>query len=183
MRIINWTVWLIFVCTYAFALAVMGACGAAVTSPHGEAVGQWNGRLPQSSTPNPLADMAYGKASPDGREVTVPSPQDLTAYLKPKVDERAQTRATALEAPQRTAAKRARAAAPFPSSASEPLAAAKALPPTAAVPTTAETNRYAAREAKAGAQQQFKGGDAIVLSVSTLLIIVLVVLLLFLVVH
>jgi hypothetical protein len=69
----------------------------------------------------------------------------------------------------------AHAPEPAPAPATAPIAAYEPSPAPQA-PTAGDAERYAARERKDSTQMRYRGGDVIVISVSTLLIALLIVL-------
>jgi hypothetical protein len=123
-------------------------------------------------------DLAYG--GPTGLRPSEPAAVDLDEYLKSP-----EAREPLAKAQPTHARTRVRAQAPqlavLPAAApqAEPTTAVPAdqapATPQAAAPSS-DSQRYAAREAQSSQQQQYRGGDVLVISVSTLLVVLLIVL-------
>ena len=165
---------------YLVSLALCSACGAAMSTQHGQAAGQWRVRLPQ--THDPLAALAFGNRgfASASLEPTAPAPQDAPQVplshrrgRVQRVPAASQVAAPAV-VPLRVATVEA-AQTPVPAMLQQPP---QGVSPVLASPAVADASRYAARDAQASKQQQFKAGDVIVISVTSLLIVAVLVLLL-----
>jgi hypothetical protein len=163
-----------------FVTAAVGCAANLPETRQGRAAGQWQFHLPE--TRSSIGALAFGKggsAVPAGRAVAEQPDQPLMAAA----------------VPVKSAAhvQRVRHAAPAPV---VPEAAPKATDeseqPPAVAPTTAPApvqlaqaeatpeQRYRERETTTPKLEQFRGGDAIVISVSALLIVLLIVILILL---
>lgn len=156
--------------TLMIGMLATAAIGCAANIPQtrdARAAGEWQARLP--TTPSTFGKLAYGSGgSSEPSRVVEPESQPLMATAT-------QTKKLAKSAKltPRVAAKPAQP---------EPLPAAKVAPvePPVLLASNAEPDpqqRYAERENKAQKLQEYRGGDAVVISGSVLLIVLLVVIL------
>jgi hypothetical protein len=160
---------------------ISSGCAAGISShPHGLGAGEWNVQLP--ATASYSQGLAFGRGGSSARAQT-----DADAALLAEVH----------KAPlysgetQKKAVQRKRRVEQAPPPRSAPVSPMQEETPVAPPPAKqertelafAETSdvgrvgHYEAREAKSQSQQQFRGGDAIVIGASTLVIIILIVLL------
>jgi hypothetical protein len=161
-------------------------CATTNTKHHGLGAGQWEARLP--TTASPIDELAYGKggssepadSSLDGLDdpnavLALATPAPLAKLAPHKAQHRVLPKA-----------KLALASQPAAAATPEPVAA-PAPQPMAAQPVLLAQNdsasRYAAREQRAQKQQDFRGGDAIVITAGTLVVILLIVILILLLVR
>jgi len=166
----------------ALAFAGCATGGQQIRDP--QRAGVWKVRLPASTGVYGLKAMGGSSddALADARPVTKPN---IDEYLKPGYAPKAQP------LHQQVAVKHTPAspvvvaqAAPVPA----PVAAAPAVAPATqpeqyamrSEPRPDDVSRYAARDAQSKQAQEFRGGDVVVISVSTLLIIGLIILLIIL---
>ena len=166
--------WSVAALVYTCAIAMLGGCGASMpgTPVHGKAAGQWAVHMP--STPSPFASMAYGKGGSSVAAKAVIEPTQLDAYLKPQLRHTAPKLARTTAPAPVTVAK---AVAPQPAP-QAPIVASAQPQSTATATAPSDAERYAQRDAASKKQQEFKAGDVVVISVSTILIVALVVVLL-----
>ena len=170
-------------------LATLGACSGTtynaptVHRPGPASTGYYGTRTP--------GDLAFG--GPTG--LTAPTQPidsvELDRYLKEPVARAPQPSAHARTSVRKPDAARlaflpeaklpARDVAPVTAAQPQPAVPAAATPsaPMAAAPSS-DAQRYAAREAQSSKQAQYRGGDVVVISVSTILIVLLIVLLILL---
>lgn len=175
-----------------FAIAViatLGACGTQATSsgPVDARTSIYPAR-PGTLLPSDLAFGVGSGTSSGGREQIGISDEELATYLQPPTRAKAGRTRTPRERPPAPAR-------PEPLPALPPLSAAVAHVPERAARTELQAQaapvepraadpdaaRYAQREQRASALSDYRGGDAIVISVTTLVIIALIVLLVILV--
>jgi len=156
-------------------LAAVG-CGANLPEPRdGRAAGEWQARLP--STPSPFGQLAYGRGGSSVRAAEDEAP--LMASAQPLTKTR---NAPTHVAPKRAQAKAQQAAfalaMPELPAASEP--AAEAAPVQLAQADTGAEQRYAQRETQSEKLEQYRGGDAVVISAGALVVVLLIVILILL---
>lgn len=173
---------------------ISSGCAAGISShPHGLAAGEWNVSLPASASYS--QGLAYGRGGSSARaQNDADAPLLAEAYTAPlygedtkkkpvprkrRVDQAPPTRSEPTPAHEQTPV-----APPAAKQERMEIAATPAPAPTqlALADTTSAVGRYEAREAQSQSQQQFAGGDAIVIGASTLVIIILIVLLVLLLV-
>jgi hypothetical protein len=169
----------------AVSLAVAsGGCATGGTQAHdARYAGVWKVRLPAS---NGVYGLGKAGGSGDGASAQAQAAADIDDYLKPQL----------ARAPKAQPSREPRAPAPAPATRPQPVAVAvneepitpapDAAPAIAAqpepyamqsAPSSGELQRYSDRDARSQKEQSFRGGDAIVISLSTVIIIGLIVLL------
>jgi cobalamin biosynthesis Mg chelatase CobN len=154
-------------------ISTAGACaGTFADAPHGRAAGEWSVRLPD--THSLIGNLAYGRGG--SAEPAVPSaeaPLPTHTPIRPR-HVRPARRVVATSAPHE---EHAPLASPPLMAAIEPASFSIPQAPVPAV--TSETNaRYAAREQSSTQQQQFRGGQVLILGLGAIVVVVLVVVLL-----
>jgi len=170
-----------YVRKFALGLLAFAAVGCASNVPQardGRAAGEWRFRLP--ATQSPYGAMALGRGgSSEPSQLQEDRPLLASAQPMPKHVAR----------PARVQ----RSVAPIHTAAAQPSAPAETVPAPvvnspvqakepvqlAANDTSAE-QRYGQREAESKKQEQYRGGDAIVIGAGTLVVILLIVILLIL---
>jgi len=157
-------------------LAAIGCAGSLPEMRHGRAAGEWQVRLP--STPSTFGKLALGTGG-NAQPATVREPDatQLLAANKPAAKKHASSRIPQPSAPAVTA--ETAPASPSP----EPMLIAKQAEAPTQLASNTEPNpgqRYAQREADSRKLQEFRGGDAIIISASALVIVLLIVVLILL---
>ncbi|MET0384692.1 MAG: hypothetical protein ABW321_01975 [Polyangiales bacterium] len=167
-----------------FLTAAAGCAGQIPETQHGRAAGEWQVHLPSSDSA--VHGLAYGRggSSTPAEPVVLASLDDVLRADPQVASERAAKRSVRHKAPA------APTGAPVaPTQESAPAKPISAPPPAAKQPIqlamadtsmTADTSaeaRYAERETQSRQQEQFRGGDAIVIGAGTLVVILLIVLL------
>jgi hypothetical protein len=156
-----------------FAFAAIG-CAASVPEPKdGRAAGEWRYRLP--ATQSPFGKLALGSGGSSEPAVIEPE-QELLAAQAPAPKRAVQ--------PQRARKSAEPVAQPEPLAAIPASAPAQsAPPPQLEEPTQLALNdvnpeqRYAQRQSESKQLEQYRGGDAIVISGGVLLVVLLIVIL------
>lgn len=173
---------------------ISSGCAAGISShPHGLAAGEWNVSLPAAASYS--QGLAYGRGGSSARAASdADAPLLAEAYTAPlsgedtkkkavprkrRADQAPPTRSEPTPVHEQTPAAPPAAKQQRMELAATPAPAATQL---ALADTTGAVGRYEAREAQSQSQQQFAGGDAIVIGASTLVIIILIVLLVLLLV-
>ncbi|HET8932579.1 MAG TPA: hypothetical protein VFN67_04025 [Polyangiales bacterium] len=159
---------------------IASGCAAGISNqPHGRAAGQWSVTLP--AAPSYSQGLAYGRGGSSQGAL-----RDVDEALFADANN---AKVASDEAHKRPVQRKRRAdkAAPAPSepAAPTPVKHEPASPPARmneqrtelALADVSVTSRYETREAQSQAQQQFRGGDYLVIGASTLLIVILIVLL------
>lgn len=174
---------------------ISSGCAAGISShPHGLAAGEWNVSLP--ATASYSQGLAYGRGGSSARAQTdADAPLLAEASAAPLYGEETKKKPVSRKrrldqaAPTRSEptqpAHEQTPVAPTPAKQERMEIAATPAPATtqlALADTTSAVGRYEAREAQSQSQQQFAGGDAIVIGASTLVIVILIVLLVLLLV-
>jgi hypothetical protein len=165
---------------------ISSGCAAGISShPRGLGAGAWNVQLP--ATASYSQGLAYGRGGSSARaQSDADAPRLAEAHAAPLFSGETQ---------KKPILRKRRLDQPPPTQ-NEPVAPAQeqtpVVPPPAqqertelafaAPPDVGHVGRYEAREAQSQSQQQFRGGDAIVIGASTLVIIILIVLLVLLLV-
>lgn len=152
-------------------LAAIG-CGANLPEPRdSRAAGEWQARLP--STQSPFGELAYGRGGNSARTADDDQPL-MAAQPLPKA------RPVKHVAPKRAPEQQAALALAMPElpAASEPAPAA--APVQLAQADLGAEQRYATREAQSEKLDQYRGGDAIVISAGALVVVLLIVILILL---
>jgi hypothetical protein len=171
----------------ALTLAAIGCSHALPEARDSRAAGEWRYRLP--TAPGPYAGLAFGRGgSSEPAQIAEPvaSEQPMLAKLERPAQRKQSAHATR---PSQTLAKNDMAEkAEQPTQQAAVLDAARVTAPEApttvasATPADASADasadqRYAEREAKSQKLQDYRGGDAIIISASALVIILLIVVL------
>lgn len=166
---VHFTRWLL--CSGIISMA--GACaGTFAATPHGRAAGEWSVRLPD--THSLIGNLAYGRGGSSAPSVTLATaPVPTVAPSNPR-------RVVAAHRGAATSARHERVApltSPPLMAAIEPVSFSIPQGPVQGV--TSETHeRYAAREQSSTQQQQFRGGQVLILGLGAIVVVVLVVVLL-----
>jgi len=171
---------------------ISSGCAAGISShPHGLAAGEWNVSLP--ATASYSEGLAYGRGGSSARAQTdADAPLLAEAHTAPLYGDDAKKKSVVRKRrvdqapPTRSEPTPAQTPVAPPAAKQERMDIAAMPAPAAAqlalADTTSAVGRYEAREAQSQSQQQFAGGDAIVIGASTLVIIILIVLLVLLLV-
>jgi hypothetical protein len=163
--------------------ASVGCAGNIPTTRHGVAAGEWNMRLP--TTRSTIGGLAYGEGGNSERAAAVAAePAPLIAAAK--VDNRAKLapRHTRAAAPSIASAafvpseEQKPSAEPAPTSVTTPVATQQ--PVMLAQADDDPSQRYSGRQAQSRQLEQYKGGDAIVITAGALVVVLLIVLLILL---
>jgi len=162
-------------------LMVAAAVGCASNMPDAKdarAAGEWRFRLP--ATPSPYGTLAYGSGGSSEPAAQLAEADDLK--LVPATP--AAKREPSVTRPRLASVKPQAKSLPSPKSdpqiVEQPVATAAAPAPAPvllASNSAAPETRYAQREAKSQKLQEYRGGDAIVISGGVLLIVLLIVIL------
>jgi hypothetical protein len=153
----------VMLCVWTLGILGAGCATAGEGAKHGLGAGQWEARLP--TTPSPIQELAYGRG---GRAQRSDVALD-DVLLQPRAARHAAAKARPLS--------RALAAQqPAPQLAAT---AVEAPAPMLLAQNDSEP-RYAERESEARNLQDFRGGDAIVISAGALVIVLLIVVLILL---
>jgi hypothetical protein len=159
--------------TSMLGMLVTAAVGCAANIPDtrdARAAGYWQARLP--TTPSTFGKLAYGSGgSAEPARVSEPASQPLMATATPAVvkHEQRHVRRPVVSAPTAVATQT-----------ELPVAKTKPAEPPVMLASKAEPNaerRYGEREAATKKLQDFRGGDAIVISAGALVIVLLIVIL------
>jgi hypothetical protein len=167
-------------------LAVTGCSTSTTQLREQRPAGVWQVRLPESTGPYGLRPA--GGATGVARGAPQPA-ADIDAFLQPQHLRAGTAHVPAVSTPR--AARRmpdtavAAKPAPAPTPSAPVLAAAAPTESVAAqgAPRADELERYAQRDVRAQHAKAFRGGDAVVISVGTLLVVLLIVLLVVLLVR
>lgn len=171
----------LYVCA-ALSTAGLGAgCGANLaTAPAIHRAGPEGGRNLSTLTP---PEMAFGTRTQDHQ---IDSQMDLSRFLKPETEApvevavaakpqpRLRTKQTPVVAAAAVEEEPAIAASPAPVQETAPLVVADL---STTQPTSQDAELYAQREAQSQSQQEYRGGDVLVISASTIVIVLLIALL------
>jgi len=168
---------------FSFGLTACASSASTTVIEEPQGLIDLNARIPAGDSPY---GIAYGAPT---RANVRPNTPDLDAFLKPEFAEKTARMAAPVQvaelesnrAPRDVQAPRlARASAPLP----EPVLAAPApLLAMAQAPAPTpddDSSRYAQREAQNQNLEQFRGGDAIVITTGTLIVVLLIVILILL---
>jgi hypothetical protein len=166
------------------SLVAAGCATGSTETRHGLGAGEWTARLPTSSSP--IQQLAYGRggsSQPDAlADLDSASPD---AVLAPSLTEVAVVKAKrAAPRTQRSAYAQTEVAKATPEKTAAELPADRVVAAQPeqqlAVNDATPDARYAERESQAQDQQQFRGGDAIIITAGALVVILLIVLLILL---
>jgi hypothetical protein len=157
--------------------AAWGCAGQLPNVREGRAAGEWQVRLPTSSSP--VGALAYGSGgSSTPADMIAPESEPQLAAAKVMTPA---PRITHKIAAPKAAIAMASAPVVAPQPESQPVVAPESQPQAAPVQLAqAESKpeqRYAEREAAAQSLEQYKAGDAIVIGAGTLVVVLLIVLL------
>jgi cobalamin biosynthesis Mg chelatase CobN len=173
---------------------IASGCAAGISShPHGRGAGEWSVSLPAAASYS--QGLAYGRggsaarvqddsATPLFAEAYTPAAADEQPRRKPVQRKRRADQAPPVSAPA-TPQQPQPAPAPARSMRTEVADAGLQAPQERTELAMADASmlgRYESRQAQSQTQQEFKGGDAIVIGASTLVIVLLIVLLVLLLV-
>lgn len=163
--------------------AAVGCTHALPDARHGQAAGEWTSRLP--TAPGPYAGLAFGKGgSSEPAEVKQDAAaQPMLAKLERPAQRKQAARVIRHDAVPATETVATQPSAPQEATAlnAERVSAPDSNVVASAAPASASAeDRYADRETKSQKLQQFRGGDAIIISASALVIVLLIVVLILL---
>jgi hypothetical protein len=174
---------------------ISSGCAAGISShPHGLGAGQWNVSLPAAASYS--QGLAYGRGGSSARAESADETLFAEARTAPLYGEETKKRQVQRKRrvdpaqptrsePVTPSPEQMQLAPPTGKQSREEIAfepAAEAPSTQLAMADTSAVGRYETREAKSQSQQQFRGGDAIVIGASTLVIVILIVLLVLLLV-
>jgi len=154
-----------------------GCAGGIAQAPHGRAAGEWSVTLP--ATRSFAQELAYGSGGLSLPEARVSQPatplvaEDRTHNRIPKRVPIKRSMSQPASEPARPVETQPLPAAPV----SAPVAPARSVHTELAMAEPQEAKRYQEREASSQSQQQFRGGDAIVIGAGTVVLVLLIVLL------
>lgn len=157
--------------------AATGCAGNISESRHGIAAGQWNVRLPTAQSP--VASLAYGKGG-NAQPAAAADAAQLPLLAAAPLQKRAQP-----------VVRRSQAAVPTAVTEPVPPQVEEQLSPAAPQPSASEAvmlaqadeaadQRYSQRQANSRQLENYKGGDAIVITAGAVLVIALIVILILL---
>lgn len=163
---------------------IASGCAAGISShPHGLGAGEWSVTLP--ATASYTQGLAYGRGGSSARaqgEADAALFAEVTQDNEQKPAPRKRRTQQTPPAPSTPVPVRQQTPVTPPAAKHERTEIAANTAPVKSELVLADVGSYQAREAQSQAQQQFAGGDAIVIGAGTLVVIILIVLLVLLLV-
>jgi hypothetical protein len=145
---------------------MLGACaGSLADAPHGRAAGEWSVRMP--ATRSPIGSLALGRGGTSAPAAASTAPLTTRAHVQ---------RWTPVARPALAKVDAPREAPALPLMAANPETSLSAT-----LPATQESEaqlRYASREQTSPQQQEFRGGQILIVGLGAVLVVVLVLVLL-----